>query len=371
MSVGSVDGGPGKRISERGVVWYAAPHYLLRSVEGTLTAVAFDRRTFDVEQDALRVEGVRSGAGPFSTSSNGTMVQGVPSASPPRTSLEWIDRSGRTIREIAPRSEKPGELYYALRLSPDGQLVAYEHHLGLGGGDLFVTNVRSGKTMRETFDPKNHYGFPAWSPDGKQLVYSATKSGGGDLNVKTIGRSDGRLLGPSTAFNSSPSDWSRDGTTIVFDRISAETQSDVWTMKADGSATSKLIASSANEMQGVLSPDGRWIAYASDEDNARFEIFVRPYPTGTDKWKISTDGGEAPRWRADGKELFFIAPARRGRRLMAVPIDAAAGFKWDTPAALFTRTIRTTPGFLRSGFYYDVAPDGQSIVPSSTTRRQG
>ena len=187
--------------------------------------------------------------------------------------------------------------------------------------------------------------------------------------MKTVGVADDRLV-VGAATSSWPSDWSRDGKSILFVRPAPMTQSDVWLLSASGGAARPILASAANEMQAVFSPDGKWIAYASDEENGVYNVYVRPFPLTAEQWKVSENGGEAPRWRPDGRELFFLLPHERDVSLMAAPIDTHATFTAGKPVELFRKAIDVDGGILRSGVYYDVMPDGKSFVATIVLRQQ-
>jgi len=137
---------------------------------------------------------------------------------------------------------------------------------------------------------------------------------------------------------------------------------DLWTVNMQGDRKPVPFANSEfNETQGQFSPDGRWMAYSSDE-SGRFEVYVRPFPEGAGKWRISTNGGELPRWRGDGKEIFYIAP---DRKLMAVPVRAVPGAQpsltAEAPLALFeTHIAPTSQGF--NNYPYAAAADGQRFL---------
>ncbi len=204
---------------------------------------------------------------------------------------------------------------------------------------------------------------------GSGLQY-LTRGGGGNILMKSVGIADDHLL-VDAATSSWPSDWSRDGKSILFDRPSPKTQSDVWLLPAGGGAPlTPILGSAANEMQAVFSPDGKWIAYASDEENGVYNVYVRHFPLTAEQWKVSENGGEGPRWRPDGNELFFLVPHERDASLMAAPIDVRTGFTAGKPVELFRRAIDVEGGILRSGVYYDVMPDGKSFVATIALRQQ-
>jgi serine/threonine-protein kinase len=358
LYVSSVDGGK-PTLVRRGSAVFAAPDHLLARRDADLIALPFNPKTFSVGT-AQTV--VLSGEPAYSTtaSASGTIAW-VSSEPDYSTSLELMDRSGHTVRVLGPAATGVAYEYYAPRLSHDGRTVAAEHHLGQGGGDIYLFDVATGDTRRETFDPKSHSGFVAWSPDDKRIVFNTTRGGGGTIFMKTIGESDERTFVASVAA-SWPSDWSADGKYILFDRPSVTTQSDVWLAPAAGGTPKPILATPANEMQAALSPDGKWIAYASDEENGKFNVYVRRFPLTAEQWKVSEDGGEAPRWRGDGKELFFIVPHDRDVSMMSASIAAGDAFRAGKPMELFRKPIDVATDILRTGVYYDVTPDGKEFV---------
>ena len=375
LFVGSIDGGAAKLVMSgcQFECTYVAPNHLLVQRDADVKAVSFDQKSFQVGQDAPTVLNEEASSVPrlIVASHNGTIVW-LGEDSHLRSSIELLDHDGKTKRVIGAPEDGVSHQYWAPRVSPDGRYAAAEHHLGQGGGDLYVFDLAGGTARRETFDPTNHSGFPAWSPDGKRIVYNTTRNGGGSIFMKTVGVADEHPVASAT--NSSwPSDWSRDGKYILFDRSSPKTQSDVWLLPVSvaGQAPKPLLASAANEMQAAFSPDGKWIAYASDEENGVFNVYVRPFPLTAEQWKVSEIGGEAPRWRPDGKELFFIVPHGRDVSMMAAPIDTHAGFNAGKPVELFRKAIDVEAGILRTGVYYDVMPDGRSFVATIAERDQG
>ena len=358
LYVSSMNGGKPVLV-RRGTALFAAPDHLLVRRDADLIALPFDPKTFAVGTSQTVV---LSGEPVYSWAASGSGTIAWTSSTPEySTSLELIDRSGHTVRVLGPPATGAAYEYYAPRISRDGRTVAAEHHLGQGGGDIYLFDVATGAARRETFDPKSHSGFVAWSPDDKRIVFNTTRGGGGTIFMKTVGQSDERTFVASVAA-SWPSDWSADGKYILFDRPSVTTQSDVWLAPTAGGPPKPILATPANEMQAALSPDGKWIAYASDEENGRFNVYVRRFPLTAEQWKVSADGGEAPRWRGDGKELFFIVPHDRDVSMMSAPISAGDAFQAGKPAELFRKPIDVETDVLRTGVYYDVTPDGKEFV---------
>ena len=159
-----------------------------------------------------------------------------------------------------------------------------------------------------------------------------------------------------------PSQWSRDGRLLVYEERDPKTKSDLWVLPLDGDRKPRpFLQTEFSEVHGQLSPDGRWMAYTSDE-SGRPEVYVRPFPSGSGKWKVSTAGGHQPRWRRDGKNLYYLG---LDRKLMEVPVKpvsgARPGFEVGAPEALFETRVPPAPPLVASSFY-DVTADGKRFL---------
>ncbi|MCO4098276.1 MAG: protein kinase [Gemmatimonas sp.] len=277
------------------------------------------------------------------------------------TSMLLLDRSGQQVGQVGATLDGIKSEYYGPRYSPDGRSVAYEWHNGRTSGDLWRMDLSTMRPIRQTRDEVHHNAFVAWTADGRQLVFESTRDGG-DLYVRDVdGATDRRV--PLSMEAGFPSDWSPDGGTILFGERS--NGGDVYATTPRGDSLRKVLGTDASEMQAVFSPDGKWIAYASDEQNRRFEIFLRRWPVTDEKWVVSNGGGDSPRWRGDGKELFFLRYDSGGKmtRMMAVDVTlTATAPQIGTERLLFRRPLRPLSGNLRTGLNYDVRRDGQQFV---------
>jgi len=243
-------------------------------------------------------------------------------------------------------------------LSPDGQRVAFtsivEQNVDIWIQDL----ARGGLTTRFTFDPGNDT-FPVWSPDGRRIAFVSNRQGALALYVGPSSRPGGEEVLLETAINPGPQDWSKDGGFLLYREIDPKTSRDLWALPLTGSDRKQfeVARTPASENNGQFSPDGRWVAYETDE-SGRFEIVVQGFPEAPDKLQVSTGGGTQPRWSADGKELYFIAP---DGKLMAAPITSTgATFAAGTPTALFP--ARLAPGGPGNKQQYVVSREGRFLL---------
>jgi eukaryotic-like serine/threonine-protein kinase len=296
---------------------YAAPGYLLFHRESAVYAQPFNANRLVVSGEPFRVADdvvltPQTGRGHFSVSESGTLVylyytlanEAGPMSDTSEWQLTWIDATAKVLETLGP----PGP-YLGIEASPDGTRIAVHRH-GPNGGDIFVIEPR-GSVTRLTYYPSHHNSSPVWSHDGTRIIYSALEKGKWGL-YQTLSSGSGteQLLWESEA-PKAPMSWSADGKRIVYWVRDAQTRSDLWvlTLEEGGKAKAEpLIATPANETHGQISPDGKWIAYTSDE-TGRNEVWVQPFPSGSGRYQISFHGGDWPRWRGDSKELFFHAIA--------------------------------------------------------------
>ncbi len=264
--------------------------------------------------------------------------------------LRRVDRSGRSLNDI-------GETEFELNapmISPDGKLVAFDRDVA-GNRDVWLSSLSGGSLTRLTFDPTVD-GFPVWSPDGASIAFESPRRGTYDLFIKPADGSTEERSVLDAPGRQWPLDWSKDGRFLLY--FDAEPNNGdllVLPLTGDNRTPIPVVAGVSNERTGAFSPDGRWLAYDSDQ-SGRYEVVVQPFPTGSGRWQVSTAGGHQPRWSRDGRELYFVAP---DGKLMAASVRAAGGaFEAGTPSVLFQTTINGT--FLRAA--YDVAPDGTFVV---------
>ena len=270
--------------------------------------------------------------------------------------MTWVDRGGNALGSVG----QPGP-YRNPELSPDGTRVAVNAVDAQGGTqDLWLVEMARGVTSRFTFDPGNDI-YPVWSPDGSRIVFGSDREGGVyHLYQK---RADG--VGIEEPFvksnqNMLPHSWSPDGRFLAY-RTPVNGRSQIGILPLVGEQTLRWFdAVAVHSVHGQVSPDGRWLAYNTDE-SGRFEVYVQSFPApGGGKWQISKDGGWFPRWRRDGRELFYYA---NDERLMAVPIRSATKLDVGAAVPLFEARLLNGPtNAAGSRHQYDVAPDGQRFL---------
>jgi Tol biopolymer transport system component len=229
-----------------------------------------------------------------------------------------------------------------------------------GNDDIWVLD--GARTSRFTFDPAIEM-RPVWSPDGTRIAFTSTRTAAGDLYQKpTSGAGNEERLLTSDQLKQAYS-WSADGRFLLYNSSDAQTNTDLWVVPMAGNHTpSVFLKTPFREMAGVFSPDGRWVAFMSNE-SGRQEIYVRPF-AGTSaaggQWQVSTAGGAFPVWRRDGKELYYLNPAGA---MMAAPITSSgAALEPGVPVTLFPTHIAGGGMEAQQGRQYDVAPDGRFLI---------
>ena len=269
--------------------------------------------------------------------------------------LTWFDRSGTVRGTIG----EPDASLSNPRVAPDGRRVAVQRTVQ-GNDDIWLLD--GARTSRFTFDPAPDM-RPVWSPDGTRIAFTSTRTGAGDLYQKlTSGAGTEERLVTSDQLKNAYS-WSPDGHFLLFNSSDAQTNTDLWVVSMVGNrAPSVFLKTPFREVNAVFSPDGRWVAYMSNE-SGRQEIYVRPF-AGTSaaggQSQVSTAGGAFPVWRHDGKELYYLNPAGA---MMAVPITIiGATLEPGVPLLLFPTQIAGGGREAQQGRQYDVATDGRFLI---------
>jgi Tol biopolymer transport system component len=325
---------------------------LLYRVGSTLMAHPFDpselQFTGDPEPVATEVPGgtISWGGAQFGASKNGLLIhmRGVQATS---TLLRWRDRSGQVLGTV-------GDLtgYFEPALSHDGKHLAVS--VGLATGDIWIFDLERNLRTRFTFDQTDDRN-PVWSPDDSQIAYTSLATSGRQLYVRPVSGQAAATLLYSSDESIEVTDWSHDGRLIFFDRINPDEGScEIWTYDLESSEATPILEGYWFK-DADLSPDGKWLAFTSDESGEN-EVHVQSFPTATGRWMVSSGiglrGVGRPRWSSDGRELFYVS----GGTLVAVPVAGEALFSFGEPEPLFGMSVTS------SANGYTVSVDGQSIL---------
>lgn len=320
--VGSLDGGPARRILAVRSNAVFDNGYLLYLQNRTLMAQTFDPLHLALGGNPQRLAqqvAFESGTlrGVFAVSTNGVLVY---QTSPERsgTQMVWYDNQGQKLAAMDSSLN-----YYSPEISPDGKSLAVDILEPFTGNvDLWTYNLATGLKTRFTFGTSVNMA-PVWSPDGHRIAFSSNRQGYFDLYVKAVdANSDPQLLFRSDT-NKNPTSWSPDGAYLAFDRRSPDgkTRTDIGLLPMSGTEHKPvmLLATAADEREAQFCPVGHWIAYTSDE-TGRDEVYVTSYPQAANRWQVSIAGGEAPRWSGDGRELYYLS---LDRQLMLADVTPA------------------------------------------------
>ena len=350
---------------ESSVVFAAGRLLFIR--ENTLMAQSFDAASGQTMGEVSPVaEGVSlltSMTGnyvPVTASDTGVLLYARGGGAYGTNQRAWYDRAGKLRGTVGPRREPA--------ISPDEKSVVFRRLTALGG-DLWLQNLARGAEQRFTTDPSFNQA-PVWSPQGDRIAFSSNRSGGvHNLYQKAASATGQDDLLLADGNGKVVSQWSRDGRFIVYSEFDPKTKWDIWVLPIESGAERKPVSgtpflrSEFNEVSGQLSPDSHWMAYTSDESGQR-EVHVRPFPAAEGQWKISLTGGEQPRWRGDGDELFFVGA---DGKMMAVAVKAAVSsgpgtkpsFEPGAPQQLFETHLAQS---IDAAFEYDVTADGKRFL---------
>ena len=377
-----LDGGEPRLIGNGRVVGegaqYISTGHLVYAQSGGLVATPFDPAVGDLNRPPVplleRLVTSHFGGAYFAFAANsGTLVYVPSGTTVTDRSLVRVERDGRTSPLLEPRA---GYEYPAL--SPDGTRAAVMIDSEMGS-DIWIVDLA--RATRTRFTNGGIGAFPVWAPDGRKLAFQSTAPGPFNLFWKsTDGGADaqpllkgtgeaarswpntGAALLPGTlptlsgAGTQFPTSWSTDGSTVAFHERKPDGKRDIWVVTPGGDPVPFLLTP-FDERSPRFSPDGKWLAYVSDE-SGRSEVYVQPYPGPGPKWVVSTDGGIDPVWSKNGRELFY----RHGDELMSVPVTAAREFSPGRPERLFETRFDTGD----NGPNYDVSPDGRwFVIPRS------
>jgi Tol biopolymer transport system component len=350
VCVGSLDSGERVNLFNADSHAQYASGYLLFMRGSTLLAQQLDHRSVRPSGEAIAIaENIErnpgSGRGAFTASSTAVLAYRRVA----ETQLVWYDRNGRSVGSVG----SPGR-YANPSLSADEQRIAVERvNPETGRSDVWIIEPHRQLESRFTFHPGA--GRPLWSPDGSRIVFDTESAFIVRSSSGTGG--DKRLLEGITFFES-PVSWSPDGSALIYEAVGTAAR-DLWMLPLSGAQKPIPLATTEfREVQGQVSPDGQWLAYVSDE-GGRFDVYVRPFPSGEGKWLISATGGIEPVWRRDGKELFYLAP---DRFLMAVPMTVGTPLERSAPTRLFQTKLSMSMDFGHTRNQYVVSADGQRFL---------
>ncbi len=332
--------------------------FLLFEHDGWLVARPFDARRLELAGEPIPIAPKVKGsdplaAGTFTVSETGVLAYG--SGTTALRQLAWIDRGGKSLGAVG----TPG-LFIGFALSPDGKRVALDLvNLEPGGREIWLMELAHGVASRLTAASAAELS-PVWSPDGTRIAFATSRGWGSTDIFQTLSSGAGRAEALLKSENRElPTDWSRDGQSLLFERVGMASKSEVWVLPLVGERKpAPVLQAPFNESQAVYSPDGRYIAYVSDE-SGRQEVYVQTSPLSAAKWRISPDGGSQPQWRRDGSELFYLTP---DGRLMAAGV--ASGFEASSPTLLF-RTEAMNQDVVGTASQYAVTSDGRRFLVSS------
>jgi eukaryotic-like serine/threonine-protein kinase len=358
ICVGSLDSKEFKRLlnADSGAV-YSPPGYLLYVREGTLMAHAFDLDRLEPKDDPIPIVDavigfdVTSNLARFSVSETGVLVY-YGGTEFNKADLIWVDRQGKQIGAVAKAAD-----YGYIRLSRDSKRLVTAVRDPSTRWDLWIIDLEDAEQTRFTFDGANEF-FPIWSPDGTRIAFSSNRSGQVNLYQKLSngsGNEEPLYLSDQPMFCN---DWSSDGQFIVGHKLSSATRADIWVLPlSEDRKPFPYLETQFGEREARFSPNGRWIAYTSDETGPR-DVYVQSFPIGRGKWQISRGGGGPPKWRGDGKEIFYVS----GDKLMSVEVKMDGDtLELGTPQPLFEIRGAPLPGAL-GGAAFDASADGHKFL---------
>lgn len=331
----------------------------------TLVAHKFDQSSLELKGEPATVaEGVTydpsTNRGMFTVSSNGILIYQTGTAQL-GSRLMFHDRSGKPMGQASELSE-----YYYPRLSPDGSRVsAYIWDFQSHNADVWITDFKRGMKTRFTFSAATET-YTVWSADGGWIVFNSNAEGAFNLYEKSTSGAGGEKLLLKSDGNKNPDSWSSDGNYLLYEEFGgAKSGSDLWVMPMTGDRTPFVfLKTEFSESDAQFSPDGRWIAYSSNESGSS-EVYIRPFikpgaesgkNASAGKWQTSVSGGDAPRWRRDGKELYYFSA---DGKVMVADITTNGG----SLDVSHVRSLFDVPSIVQlPGSDYDVTADGQKFL---------
>jgi serine/threonine-protein kinase len=334
---------------------YVPSGHLVYAQGGSLMAVPFDPERLQLKGASVPVvegvvQSISSGAAQYSISTTGSLVYVPGGVKGAERKLVWVDRNGAEQPLAA-----PAHAYESPRFSPDGRRIAV-----VTDGQIWLYDLSRETFTRFTFEG-NANSRPVWTPDGKRIAFFSTKDGPLNLFWQLADGSGGLEKLATSDFIHVPDSFSPDGQLLAFHEANPTSGEDILVLRLSDRKVQPFLRTPFNEADPRFSPDGRWIAYMSDE-SGRSEIYVQPYPGPGGKWQISTDGGTEPVWNRNGRELFY----RNENKMMAVEITTQPNFALGNPRVVFEGpyVLATVPIS-----NYDISPDGRRFLMVKPTEQ--
>jgi eukaryotic-like serine/threonine-protein kinase len=338
-------------IQARANVAYAAPGYLFYYRDQTLFVQRFDAKKFELSGEPAPILTdvqyfPRVAKAVFAATDAGLLVS-QKSSGTGASQVLWFDRKGKELGVAV----RPG-VYGNISLARNGKVMAADTtDQASQNTDIWTYSLEDDNAQRLTFDPSID-SMPIWSSDGTRLVFASNRNLKFDLYVKSANGAEEEKPAVQGGPDKFPNSWSRDGKYVLYER-----GADLWFVTLPDLRSSQFLKAPSTLKGGQFSPDGKWVAYSSNE-NGRWEVYVTSFPEAHGKWQVSNAGGEQPRWRSDGKELFYLSP---DGKMMSVPVTTGGNFDPGTPIALFQANPRELLATSEQ-FTYDVSEDGQRFL---------
>jgi eukaryotic-like serine/threonine-protein kinase len=357
--LGSLAGGETKRLvaADSGAIYAPSADgegYLLFMRAGTLLAQGFDAASDQLRGEPLHVadgieafgQGKFEHGGFFSASNTGVLSYGSDDLG--NQQLAWFDRTGKPLGSVG----SPGSFQLPKLSRDEKQVAVARNDSQTRTFDIWLLDLVRGTESRFTTDPGDDHAV-VWSPDGSRLVWASNREGIRNLYQKATNSSAPDELLLRSDQGSYPNDWSSDGQFILYVQVNPQASNDIWVLPLGGDRRPfPYLNTQFDENNARFSPDSKLIAYASNE-SGRWEVYVRPFPATGSKWQVSSHGGNFPRWRRDGKEMFYVAEGK----MMAVEVKSIASFEAGAPRTLFDLQIIGGPDAP-----YAVSGDGQRFL---------
>jgi hypothetical protein len=337
---------------------YATPGYLLFYRNKALLAQHFDLKRFALTGEPTTIlndiQYQPQVKRAVFAASEGSLLVAQSGSGLSLSQLVWFDRKGKELGALG----KP-DVYGNVLMAPNGKSVAVSMtDIASQNTDIWTYDLQLDSAKRLTFDPSAD-SVPIWSPDSARLLFASNRLSFNDLYVKNADGAQEEKSLLHDDIDKFPNDWSRDGKYILYTR-----HTDLWFVNLPDLKKSLFLKAPSVLRNGQFSPDGKWVAYASNE-TGKWEIYVTSFPQPRGKWQVSVGGGEQPRWRGDGRELFYLSS---DSKMMAVPVTTGVNFEARTPVALFQAAPRQ-PIPIFDLFAYDVSRDGQRFLINTQVKQ--